>query len=302
MVNGIFIDIQNLKTETDEKVIGEINGVLKKFSGQSANLGQCAWPAFQCGPAFCTSFRNIFVNALKRCIFTKGSTLPPNILTNMKKALNELNTLGSTQSIMCLVPMAIDQGPYFRMARDSAKTLGCPEPAVIHSEFLPGLKQSHGKMSSSTDNENSTLFLDMDIDKVGKTIKRYAFSGGGDTLENHQKNGGNIKTDIPYQYLTYFLESDDELKKIAQEYSDGTMGTGAIKNLVADLITNEIKTHQEAVKQIDDECVAQFFDPEFARDIGGCYDRQSIDTEGIDYSKYGINFDRTFGIKQKCNV
>lgn len=37
-------------------------------------------------------------------------------------------------------------------------------------------------------------------------------------------------------------------------------------------------------------------------DIGGCYDRDQLDTyndEQCDYDRYGINFDRTFGFKCK---
>ena len=45
-------------------------------------------------------------------------------------------------------------------------------------------------------------------------INRYAFSGGGDTKELHAKYGGNPDVDVAYQYLTMFLDDDEELATI----------------------------------------------------------------------------------------
>ncbi|MCC6058383.1 MAG: tryptophan--tRNA ligase, partial [Desulfurococcaceae archaeon] len=47
-----------------------------------------------------------------------------------------------------LIPAAIDQDPYWRLARDIAPSLGYPKPAQIHCKLLPGLDVG-GKMSSS---------------------------------------------------------------------------------------------------------------------------------------------------------
>lgn len=283
------------KVRAYEKLVNNCKG-----KDGSSNLGQCAWPAFQCGPAFATSFTNPFVNALKHALTTKGEMMPTHVAKNMKKILTELLTLGKVNSMMCLVPMAIDQAPYFRMARDVASSLDHPKPAVIHSEFLPGLKQSTGKMSSTaSDSENSTLFLNMDPKEVAKTIKKHAFSGGGRTLEEHKELGGNIKVDICYQYLTYFLDDDDQLRDIATKYSSGEMGSGDLKSITADLIANLIGEHQAKKNALSDEDVRAFFDGNRILDIGGCYDRDDLpNMDSQDYSKTGIDFDRTFGVKQ----
>lgn len=68
-------------------------------------------------------------------------------------------------------------------------------------------------------------------------INRYAFSGGQRTKELHEELGANLEVlarlcmasmfskvgrmtriamqvDVAYQYLTYFLEDDDELKRV----------------------------------------------------------------------------------------
>jgi len=56
----------------------------------------------------------------------------------------------------------------------------------------------------------------------------YAFSGGGGdgTLADHQRFGGNIKTDISYQYLRYFEMDDVQLSQIREAFSTGKMTCG----------------------------------------------------------------------------
>lgn len=53
--------------------------------------------------------------------------------------------------IPCLIPMAIDQDPYFRLVRDNCHRMKnpSPKPALIHSKFLTALQGAGGKMSAS---------------------------------------------------------------------------------------------------------------------------------------------------------
>lgn len=299
------LDAEELKDEVsrDSAKIAEIRSTLRKFAGDSTtSVGQCVWPVFQCSPAFCTSFRSLFVNSILTTLREKKD-LPQNISQNLKKVLKEMNTLKSQKSIMCLVPMAIDQAPYFRMARDNAHIIGCPKPAIIHSEFLPGLQQSHSKMSTTGNSKNTTLFLDMKPKDIASTIRSHAFSGGKERLIDHQTYGGDIRVDICYQYLTFFLEDDDQLKSIAEEYTSGRMSSAQIKKITSDVVSKVITDHQEALKTVSDAVVEQFFDWNRVLDIGGCYDRPELPEEEMtkysNYNSYGINFDRTFGYSCK---
>jgi tryptophanyl-tRNA synthetase len=52
--------------------------------------------------------------------------------------------------------------------------------------------------------------------KIIFQINKYAFSGGGTTVEEHRMKGGDCDVDIPYQYLTFFLEDDDRLAQIKE--------------------------------------------------------------------------------------
>lgn len=232
------------------------------------NIGALVWPCMQCAPAYSTSFNDIFGNTPR----------------------------------YCLVPMAIDQAPYFRMARDLAKQLGCPKPAVIHSQFLPGLKVSTGKMSSTVGNgagsgEDATLFLDRDPADVARVIKKHAFSGGKQTLEDHRKYGGDIKTDVCYQYQLYFNPSDEEVRQIAEDYTSGKLLSGDLKKMTAELVSNVIRVHQERKAKVTKETVDLFFKRDRKFDLSVTKKTDDIGSIYTDYSNYGLNFDLMFGYK-----
>lgn len=86
------------------------------------------------------------------------------------------------------------------------------KPGCLHSKFFPSILGLQEKMG--TTNPNSAIFLTDTADQIKKKIKSYAFSGGGKTLEEHRANGANLDVDIPYQYLTFFMEDDEKLEHI----------------------------------------------------------------------------------------
>ena len=85
-------------------------------------------------------------------------------------------------------------------------------------------------MSSS--DENSCIILTDNNDKVKKKINKYAKSGGQQTVEEHRKLGANLEVDIPYLWLTFFLEDDDKLEEIRVKYSKGELLTGEVKDIL----------------------------------------------------------------------
>ena len=152
------------------------------------------------------------------------------------------------------IPVGIDQDPHIRIARDMAKRLKMfkfePIASTYHL-FMPGL--GGGKMSSS--NPNSYIALTDSPKEVERKIKKYAFSGGRDTLEEHRKKGGNPDIDVSFQYLKMFFEPDDDkLKQIEEDYRSGKLLTGELKQYTIDKINNFLAEHQKkrekAKKQI----------------------------------------------------
>lgn len=128
--------------------------------------------------------------------------------------------------IPCLIPCAIDQDPYFRQCRDYAPRLGLVKPAIIHTVFLPSLRGAESKMSAS--DPDSTISLSDTDKQIQKKIGK-AFSGGQDTQELHRQLGGRTAVDIPFQYLSFFLEDDNKLEEIKNAYEKGEMQSGEMK-------------------------------------------------------------------------
>ena len=67
-----------------------------------------------------------------------------------------------------------------------------------------------------------------------------------------------MEVDVAYQYLTYFLDDDEELAYIAREYSSGRMGTVAVKNRLCDVLVPLIKEFQRNRALVTDEVVQAF--------------------------------------------
>ncbi|AEB94219.1 tryptophan--tRNA ligase [Metallosphaera cuprina] len=144
----------------------------------------------------------------------------------------------------CLIPAGIDQDPYWRLQRDIAESLGYYKAAQIHSKFLPPLTGPEGKMSSSV--PESAIYLIDDHKTVERKVMKYAFSGGQPTVELQRKLGANLDVDVPYQWLYYFFEEDDQkIKRIAEEYSSGKMLTGEIKQILVEKINSFLDLHRE---------------------------------------------------------
>jgi len=159
------------------------------------------------------------------------------------------------RKLPCLIPHAIDQDPHFRVSRDVIPKLGFFKPASIQCMFLPPLTGSEGKMSASS-HEQHSIFTTDSPKEVEKKIKKYAFSGGQPTLEEHRKKGGNPDIDVSFQYLRMLFEPDDKkLEKIYKDYKSGKMLTGELKEILIEKINAFLKEHQkkrkEAAKKID---------------------------------------------------
>jgi len=193
---------------------------------EPVNIGKHAFPAVQAAPSFPSSFPHIF---------------------------------GKSADVPCLIPCAIDQDPYFRMTRDVAPRLGFLKPALIHSKFFPALQGSTSKMSAS--DEASAIFCTDSPKEISSKVKKYAFSGGRQTVEEHREKGGDLATDIPYQWLRFFLFDDEKLKHIGDEYQSGRMLSGEIKEELIKVLQPLVATHQAARSMVTDDIVRSFMTP-----------------------------------------
>lgn len=161
--------------------------------------------------------------------------------------------------IPCLIPCAIDQDPYFRVCRDVASKLRYPKPSLIHSKFFPALQGALSKMSAS--DENTAIYMTDTAKQIKTKINKYAFSGGQTTVEDHRKYGGNPDVDVSYQYLSFLLEDDDELKKIYDDYKSGELLTGFLKQKAIEVLQEFVADFQAKRAKVTDEDFYHFGNP-----------------------------------------
>ncbi|KNH09457.1 tryptophanyl-tRNA synthetase [Perkinsela sp. CCAP 1560/4] len=189
-----------------------INAVSHTFGLEGSDCaGKFLFPAMQAAPCFAQCFDGLF-----------------NISKSKWRAL---------------VPCALDQDPFFVLARQIAKKLNHSKPSILHCGYVPSLKNISLKMSSSKP-EHGVIFMTDSRETIQKKIKG-AHSGGHPTLEEFLKKGGNLSTDVPYQLLKYFLEDDEEYEEIGRKYVKAQISSGAIKSYTADLISDVIQEWQE---------------------------------------------------------
>lgn len=198
---------------------------------RSDNIGKWHFVAIQAAPSFSNSFPQIF---------------------------------GTKTDVPCLIPCAIDQDPYFRLTREVATRLKYKKPALIHAKFIPSLLGAQSKMSASQD--STSIFMTDTPAQIKNKINKYAFSGGQVSTEEHRALGGNPDVDVAYQYLTFFLEDDEELAFVAsvrsfppflcfapstpanpslQEYRAGRLLTGDLKKKTIGLLQDFVKAFQD---------------------------------------------------------
>eukprot|EP00897_Mesotaenium_endlicherianum_P003023 jgi/Mesen1/2749/ME000169S01919 len=212
------------------------------FAGED-HIGKLSFPPIQAAPAVPSTFPHLF-------------------------------GLDSNATMRCLIPHAIDQDPYFRMTRDAAPRVGFHKPSLIESRFFPALQGESGKMNAS--DPTSAIFvtdspanikskvsaragwIQMQSQRQRGKINKYAFSGGGATREEHIAKGANLDVDVSVKYLSFFLDDDDELEHIKQEYKAGRMFTGDVKKRLIEVLTALVERHQRSRAMVTDEMVDAF--------------------------------------------
>lgn len=150
-----------------------------------------------------------------------------------------------------LVPIGPDEDNHFRISRDIASRAGLNKPATIHISFVPGLDGK--KMSTSKENY---IGLNEDVDQIEQKIKG-AYTGGHDTKEKHRKHGGNPEEDVPLFYLEKYFLSENEAEERIQDYKDGKILSGEIKEELIEEVRKFVKEFQDNKDEIGDRDVRE---------------------------------------------
>lgn len=148
-----------------------------------------------------------------------------------------------------LIPCAIDQDPYWRVARDVAPKLGYRKPAGLYSKFIPGLGAG-GKMSASL--PETAVFLSDTREQAVKKVKN-AFTGGQPTIKEQREKGGNPDVCVVYAYLYSLFDEDDA--SVAETYmscKSGERMCGVCKNRLAEKVAGFLEAHKERREKAKD--------------------------------------------------
>ncbi|MBU7025231.1 MAG: tryptophan--tRNA ligase, partial [Theionarchaea archaeon] len=160
------------------------------------------------------------------------------------------------RKVPVVIPAAIDQDPYWRIARDVAEKIGYYKPAAIHNIFLPSLEGPSGKMSASA--EESAIFT-VDPPEVARRKVMNAFTGGRETLEEQKTLGGTPEVCTVYQYYYFLFEPQDAaLEKRRQACTSGDLMCGQCKKELADRLVAYLEEHQrkrEKAREVLDQFV-----------------------------------------------
>lgn len=112
----------------------------------------------------------------------------------------------------------------------------------------------------SASDPDSTIYLSDTLKQIQKKVGK-AFSGGQDTQELHRKLGGRTNVDVPYQYLTFFLEDDDRLEDIRQAYEKGEMQSGEMKMTATKELQAYVNDFRERRQAVTPEVRDEFMRP-----------------------------------------
>ena len=144
------------------------------------------------------------------------------------------------------------------MTRDVAVKLKQLKTSTLYSTFFPALQGKRSKMSSS--DVTSSILLTDSAKQIKDKVNKYAFSGGRQTVEEHRKLGADLDVDVPYQWLTFFLEDDERLEDIRLKYSKGELLTGEVKAVLIECLQDFVKAFQERRAKVTDDDVKHFMD------------------------------------------
>lgn len=183
--------------------------------------------------------------------FSDSANVGSLFYTSMQSVPAFLPSALKGKKMHCLIPHAIDQDPHFRLTRDVLKRMGYTKPSSIQTSFLPGLKgfSDAGKMSSS--NESSSVYLHDTASNIKKTINKYAFSGGQDSVELHRKKGGDPSIDVACQWLNFLCDDDDLVNDVWLRYRKGLLLSGEVKKIAIEFVQDLVSQHQKSKGKSD---------------------------------------------------
>lgn len=174
--------------------------------------------------------------------FTDSTNVGLAFYPSLQIAMAFLPTELYGEPVPVLIPCAIDQDPYFRLARDIADSLGYPKPATIYSKFIMALT-GDSKMSAST--PESAIYTTDEPAAVRRKVMN-AFTGGRPTAEEQRRYGGNPDICPVYHYHMLLDPDDSVVKKVYEDCRSGSLLCGECKAALYQKVAGFLERHREA--------------------------------------------------------
>lgn len=186
--------------------------------------------------------RHITVSTVKAVFgFEDSSNIGIVFFPALQAAPCFIESMATGEKVPCLIPAAIDQDPYWRIARDVAPKLGYYKPAQIHCKFIPGLGKG-GKMSASM--PETCIFM-TDPPEVAERKIWNAFTGGKPTAREQRIDGGDPTICTIFQYFSLLFEEDDkELSELSSKCKSGEILCGDCKGKLSERVKRFLTEHQ----------------------------------------------------------
>ncbi|KXB02683.1 tryptophanyl-tRNA synthetase [candidate division MSBL1 archaeon SCGC-AAA261F19] len=152
-----------------------------------------------------------------------------------------------------VVPVGIDQDPHIRLARDVAgrfqREFGFVPPSSTYNRLVPGLMGE--KMSSSR--PKGVIFLTDTIEEIKSKVLN-AVTGGGHTVKEQRKEGGNPDECSVYSlYVFHLIPDDEKLLELRESCESGELICGDCKDKAIKLLRGFLEEHRDAREKARDE-------------------------------------------------
>ncbi len=87
-------------------------------------------------------------------------------------------------------------------------------------------------------------------------------------MELHRRLGGNPEIDVPFQWLYYFFEEDDNrIEEIREDYKSGKILSGELKQLLVDKLNDFLEDHRRKRDEAKDLVNTFKYDGKLARSM-----------------------------------
>ena len=158
--------------------------------------------------------------------------------------LPQLEDFGGPKPV--LIPVGADQDPHIRLTRDLARKyfneFKFNLPSATYHKLIRSLT---GEYKMSKRDPMSLLTLE-DSPELAKKKIMNCYTGGKETIAEQKKYGGEPEKCVPYELcLFHFCESDDKVKEMFQECTQGERTCGNCKAEIAEIVSNFLCQHQK---------------------------------------------------------